>query len=774
MSQFIETVLTPEKQIYANGDFRIYACSTKDQSIKLNNYNNVSIKGVMPRLDLGSEYKATLELGEINEKFGASYICISIFQDMPDTSQGQRDYLSTIMTEKQLAEVLKVYPHENTDIIELIKSRTFEYKKVSGFGEVVFERIYQKVVETIEYKELLGKYGKYGITFETILQLTEELGGSRQLTIQKLEDCPYILTLLSGWGFKRADVIAKRMGIKHDDINRIRYGIKYVIEDNQQNGHTYMYKKDLLRSGCDILEVSGELIEKEIENTDGLKIIEDKIALQNTYNAEYYIAEKLKEMLFDDNQELDFDVDDFVGRMEKKYDKKLTHQQRDFFEMVKKYRVGLLIGFAGTGKTQLQKFLVELLDELGLRYSILSPSAQAAKVSTGYTGVKATTIHRKVGWGKDKKQRMLIEVDEDYIIIDEAGMMDIFIQNMLLQKLKNNKVRILFVGDPFQLLSVQAGNFLHDAIESDVIPKTMLDIVFRQKEGGLLDFATKIRLGEHFVKNDFSGKQVYGKDFILHCVEQGHMENGFKYYYKSYLNKYAPKDIMVLSPTKKGKLGTIAINKYIQSEVNQEDESKKEHPYGEVCIFRTGDYVINTQNMYDVCDYDDNPIELVNGDKGILDDIVKSAEEMLEKDKRKYTEEEYRIEKSKEKNKNGIVIHFNGLGKVRTNFNDISQLLHAWCITIHKGQGDAAPATLIIADKSHKFQLSANLIYTAITRSTERGILLTQAETLNYAIKKVDNMRRQTFLQELLKEDHKNDVYIEYETEEEDKMKFKL
>jgi RecD/TraA family predicted helicase len=747
----IETILTPEKLIYSNGDFKIYSCVSKDTNIQLNTYNRVSVKGVMPRLELGISYKALIELTEVNPKYGASYKCISIYQDIPETKEGQKDYLATVMTEKQLAEVYKVYTDDD-DIIELIKTRHFNWKKVHGFGDVVFERIHQKVIETLEYKEILSKFGKYGITYETILKLAEELGASRQIAVQKLEETPYILCdYVSGWGFKRTDIVAKKMGIKHDDPYRIQYGIKYTIEQNQQNGHTYMLMDEFLKSACEILELNEEQIINEIRNTSGLKIDEDKIALQNTYNAEFYIAKILKDMLAK-NAELHFNPDEFIGKMEKEYGFKLTHQQRDFFHMIKKYRVGMLVGFAGSGKTQMLKFLVELLDQLKLTYTFMSPSAQAAKVSTKYTGVKATTIHRKIGWGREKKKAMQIQIEEDFIIVDEAGMTDVFIGYMMLNKIKNPKARILFVGDSFQLPSVSAGNILHDMIESNIIPKTILDIVFRQADGGIIDIATKIRLKEKFVTNEFVGQKKFGNDFILHCVEQQFMEDGYKHYYNTYLKSYEPQDVMVLSPTKKGKIGTVEINKYIQSKINPEDECKIEHPFGETCIFRVGDYVINTQNMYDICDYEDNAIELVNGDKGTLWGIVKDAEEKLNKNRNKYDDEEFEIEKTKEKNKNGIIIDYTDIGNVRMKFNEVAQLLHAWCITIHKSQGDAAHAVLVIADKAHKFQLSANLLYTAVTRSKKNCVMLTQAETLNYAINKIDNFRRQTFLQGLLKE----------------------
>jgi RecD/TraA family predicted helicase len=690
----------------------------------------------MPRLDIGVEYISTVEKEE-SPKYGISYNVISIYQDVPETQEGQRDFLKTLLTDLQVQAVYDAYG--DVDVIELIKDNTFDYKKVKGFGSSTYERVRERVLEALEYKEMLSKFGKFGITYETIVKLTEEFG-SKELAIQKLEADPYCLTVLDRWGFKRADVVARKMGFVNDHPFRVRSGIKYALEENQQNGHTFMHREDLLGLACDILDSSESVINEQIDQTEGLKIIDDKIALQKTYNAEYFIAKRLKEMIRD-NTELDFDPDEFIGRMEKKYGMKLTHQQKDFFHMVKKNRVGLLVGFAGVGKSQMQKFIVDLLDELKLRYTFLSPSAKAAKVTTNYTGIKAKTIHKAIGWGKGKTQKQLIEIDEDFIIVDEVGMMDVFIGSSLLAKIVNPKARILFAGDPFQLSSIQAGNFLHDAIESGVVPVTKLDIVFRQQEGGLLHVVTEIRKGNQIVPDSFSGKKVFGKDFILHCINQAEMSAAYRYYYRALLKSHKPEDIVVISPTRKEEIGTVEINKYIQSEVNPEDESKLEYAFGDECMFRIGDYVINTVNMYDTLDYDDKGIDIVNGDSGIIVDIVRDKENKNNKDDDDNHE--------KERDKNGIVIQFDS-GLVRLDFNRASQLLHSWSVTGHRMQGSAADATISIADKANTFMLSANFIYTMLTRARQKGILLTQAETLNRAVRKFDNMRRNTHMQSLL------------------------
>lgn len=741
----IEAKVIPEKLVFAKNDFRIYRCSSKHPDIQVNQYNSFSLKGEMQRLDLGVEFIAQIELAEVHPQYGASYNCLSIYREMPTTTEDQREFLKFLITENQINEIFKVYPNEN--IVELVETDKFDYKIVKGFGETTYLKLKDKIMQYKGHRELLSKLGRYGITYSVIVKLAEKYD-SAELAIQKVEENPYILAAeIQGVGFKKADVIAKNMGIAYDSPYRIRAGIEHSIETHQESGHTYMKRDELTKAAIDILEVEEGLIEKEIKNTSGIIEFDDNVALKKTYYTEKNIAQKLK-MLASNKTELDFDPEDFIKRMEEEHKSTmkngLTDQQKQLFYNVKKSAVNLLIGSAGCGKSAMQKLLVELLDELKITYTLLSPTAQAAKVMTGYTGIKASTIHRKIGYGKDKEEKHLNEIHEDFVIVDEASMVDIFIMNMLLSKIKNG-TRILFCGDSFQLASVGCGTTLHDMIESGVIPLTKLDIVFRQSEGGILDIATRIRLGQKFMDNSDTGMKRFGSNLIVHCTSD--MIGGYKHYYKQLLKMYDPKDIMVLSPKKVGELGTIAINRYIQSMVNESDGIKLEYDYNDEITFKQEDLVINKKNIYDTFDDEFNVIDVVNGDSGRIIDIIIEGEKIPKEIIREDGETEIIMIDPR-----GVKIEFDNF-IVTFPFNILDQLLHKWCITGHSSQGSSAKAVIVVLDKSHKFQASANLLYTMLTRSIENAVILSQAETINYAMRKVDNLRRNTMLEVFLREE---------------------
>lgn len=1083
MGEIIEVELIPVRKLFYKNTFGIYGAISTHQGLKLNEYDGFTIKGKMQELILDAVYKAKIE-GVDDPKYGYGYNVHAIYQEIPQTASEQKDYLSTVMTELQLEEIYKVYPEE--DIIEMLKNRTFDYKKVKGFGEITYERVRQKILETLDWQVLLSNLGKYGLKYEVLKKLVEHFG-SVEIAIQKVNQSPYCLTEISGIGFKKADVIARNMGIVLDDPNRIRAGIVYVIQEEQNNGHTYIEKCELLSKGNEILQVDQGLIEFEVDRTDGLYIEGTKIALERTYNSEKYVAEKLKKML-DDSDELGIDVDKFLLEQEEEFGIKLTDKQKQFFYNFNNYNVNILVGYAGCvdneteffngqewkkisdfksgdmvlqynengiaelvypikyhklpetkltlvksksgsinqclsdehtvvyktskghlaklsfeevakrhsinnsgfggkfmttfeydgeginltddeikvmvmviadghfpsennhskyccvklkkerkknrleillnnakipfkkredengytnytfysplkikifdsmwykcsksqlniiadevlnwdgstdekgrkiftsnekesadfiqfvfstigyratinidnrvgqsymgekyirksityrviisnnklvsliartsdkktkfeiikpkdgykycfslpsgmwvmrregvicitgncGKSMLQKLLVNLVNKsnlsvgvvevsetdegsdiklinnkskeenTNLTYRLLAPTGKAAKVLSAYVEDQtASTIHRAIGYGKDKETSATIEITEDIIIIDEVSMLDVALASMTLRKIVNPRARLVLIGDDFQIPSVGAGNFLKNCLDSEALPVTKLDKVFRQSEGGILDIATKIRNGEKFVDNDFIGEMSFGSDTIFRSVQQEWMENGYRHYYKRMMNDFIPDEIMVLSSTKKGNLGTVLINKSLQEVVNPSLTNIKEIKYFDDCTFRVGDYIINTKNTYDRKDIYGNSVEIVNGDMGKIIDIIPKSDE------------------KKEIDDSGIYVQFD-FGIVQMGFDEMNQLLHAWCLTMHKSQGSAAKSVLIVMDKAHKFQLNANLIYTAITRCREKLVILCQAETLNFAMKKFENMRRNTFLCDLL------------------------
>lgn len=422
--------------------------------------------------------------------------------------------------------------------------------------------------------------------------------------------------------------------------------------------------------------------------------------------------------------ELKFDAEEFIQKQEEKRDIKLTHQQKEFFHNIKKHNVNLLVGYAGCGKSQMTALLIDLLEELNISYKLTSPTGKAAKVLSNYTNRNAETLHRAIGLGAIVEEGKDKFVDEEFVIVDEFSMVDAVLGAKLMSKLSHPNVRLLFVGDDFQLPSVSAGRLLYDMMHSNRIPTTKLDIVFRQKEGGILDVATKIRKNERFLKNDDWGIKEFGSNCIIACVPQDKVKNGYQFYYNNLLKEFDNEDITIATPTKKSELGTVTINKHVQDIVNPHSQNKPEKETGfDKVIFRVGDYVLNTKNTYGIYNIDDRKVDIVNGDIGKVISI-----DLEEKE---------------------IVVDFE-FTIVPFGFDQIGQLLHCWAMTIHKLQGSSNSAIIVIADKAHKFQLNANLLYTAVTRSVDKLIILSQAETINFAMRKVASQQRDTFLQEML------------------------
>lgn len=368
---------------------------------------------------------------------------------------------------------------------------------------------------------------------------------------------------------------------------------------------------------------------------------------------------------------------------------------------------------------------------------------KASKVMTNYTGKQAMTIHRRAGVFEEETDGSK-EIDEDVVITDESSMCDIFILRKLFKALTNENARILFVGDDFQLPSVGVGNFLYDSINSGVIKISKLKKVFRQADGGILNVATDIREGKAFLNNTDEGRKVIGKDCVFWLVDSQFIRDGVIANYKKVISsdRWTQDDVVILTPTNKGKLGTIELNKEIQKIANPASATKKEKVVGAKgfeTIYRVGDLVMNVVNTYSIDTVEGGNADIFNGDTGKIIDI--------------------------DDNDKVFIVEIDDI-KVKMPFGTIlTNLVHAWVTTIHKSQGSQYKVVILIADKSMTYQLNANLLYTGLSRAKEYELVLTQALTINRAMQKFANMERRSFLQELLDMYNSvgNDVIDSYE-----------
>lgn len=731
----IEMRIKPKRQLFPknneeNEDFYyIFSAEVNPNDltddIDVNSYGNISIKGTMPKLAINEEYIVTA-IADKGGNFQGSFTLDTIRKNKPITITDQKNFLSSILTANQIEEIFKVY-NEGQDIVGMIEKNEFNYHAVKGLGDKSFEKLQKKVLDNMDIGEILTFCTKHGIKYSTIAKLVKEYKNPT-IVLEKIQMNPYILTSVKGIGFKKADEIAKAVGYSMTSEHRIDSALRYIIGEENMSGHSWIGHKQLLNRAIELLNIKKDYIEDRLNGkAKGILNIEgDRFTKETVYEAEDYVALRMTQ--FKSSSKKLFETDEleaFLDRYCEENGVELEKNQRQFFHDWNENNLLFLVGGGGMGKSWLQKILLELIDLKNYRTALLAPTGKASKVMSGYTGRQAFTIHRKAGVF-DEDTDAANEISEDVIIVDESSMCDVFILSKFFKAVTNENARILFVGDDFQLPSVGVGNFLYDSIHSGVLKISVLTKVFRQDEGGILDIATKVRKGISFFNNDAEGRMVFGKDCVFWLTDQQFVRDGVISNYRKVVSKFNPDDVIILSPTNKGKLGTIALNKDIQKIANPPSASKKEKSFGkkDPITFRVGDSVMNTVNTYKVETLGGGTADVFNGDTGKIVDIDEVRKE--------------------------FIIDFEGI-VVRMKFaNILMNLMHAWVTTIHKSQGSQYKVVITIIDKSMKFQLNANLLYTGLSRATQFLLVLGQAEAVNHAISKFANMERRSFLQEML------------------------
>ena len=613
--------------------------------------------------------------------------------------------------------------------------------EVKGISERKAMEIASQVNEKRDLRQAMIFLQQFGITMNLAVKIYNKYG---QEVYGILKENPYRLADdIEGVGFRTADDIAAKAGIRTDSDFRVRSGILYTLLQASGEGHTFLPQEELTAKTSELLGIDKDIIEKNyMDLSIDRKIIMKQSGEQTQiYSASFYYMEANTATML---RELDiaYDVADVeieqrINNIEKQTGMQLDeHQVQAVKEAV---RNGLLVitGGPGTGKTTTINTIIRYFEMEGMDIFLAAPTGRAAKRMSETTGFEARTIHRMLELNGGMEGSAGFERNEtnpletDLVIIDEMSMVDITLMNSLLKAIAPG-TRLILVGDINQLPSVGPGSVLKDIIQSEAFNVVMLTKIFRQAStSDIIVNAHKINRGEEVSLDnksmDFFFLKRYEADIIINVVLQ---------LVKQKLPKFVdatPYDIQVLTPMRKGLLGVERLNGILQQYLNPPDKSKREKEHGDM-VFREGDKVMQTKNNYqlewEICTKFgltvDKGMGIFNGDMGIITEINDFAETMT--------------------------VEFDEGRKVECSYKLLDELELAYAITIHKSQGSEYPAVVIPLLNGPSMLMNRNLLYTAVTRARKCVTLVGNDATFNQMIQNTSQQKRYSGLCDRIRE----------------------
>lgn len=552
----------------------------------------------------------------------------------------------------------------------------------------------------------------YQYTSKTVMDLTSLGFSSKEAlnivskyqnkTMDKITDNIYFLIDELDMNFKEIDEIAlNNMGVDELDERRLLALTIYVMKSLCfENGDTYLFfdeiYNNILKYNHTISAEKLEYIFMKLNKDRKIVIVEDRYYLKHFYEAETYIADKLSFLNDITNRKLP-KLEQKIEDLEKLNNIVYDDVQKSAIKKAINDNVVIITGGPGTGKTTIIKAIVRLYQELFKAHqdeiALLAPTGRAAKRMMETTGIKSSTIHKYLGWDKDANKFSTNEYNpnpERYIIVDEVSMLDTLVFSALLKGIKRD-VKVVLVGDYYQLPSVAEGQVLKDLIDSEVIDVIHLNCLYRQNEGSYITtLAHEIKdkeLSESFLtkKDDYN---------FVECDKELVTPTIINIITKAIKKGYSEKEIQVLAPMYKTLNGIDNLNKHLQRLFNPPSPKKNELTVGDV-IYRTGDKILQLVN--------DNDNNVYNGDQGYITDIISHT-------------------KSASK-KNEIIVDYDG-NKVTYTPDKFLNIRHAYAISIHKAQGSEFPMVIMPIVNNFNRMLYNKLIYTAITRAKSSLILV--------------------------------------------------
>lgn len=674
--------------------------------------------------------------------YGTQFKVVSFEEKAPEDQEAIERYLgSGAIKGIGLAMAARIVRRFKEDTFRIIEEEPERLAEVKGISERKAMEIASQVNEKRDLRQAMIFLQQFGITMNLAVKIYNKYG---QEVYGILKENPYRLADdIEGVGFRTADDIAAKAGIRTDSDFRVRSGILYTLLQASGEGHTFLPQEELTAKTSELLGIDKEIIEKNyMDLSIDRKIIMKQSGEQTQiYSASFYYMEANTATML---RELDiaYDVADAeieqrIHNIEKQTGMQLDeHQVQAVKEAV---RNGLLVitGGPGTGKTTTINTIIRYFEMEGMDIFLAAPTGRAAKRMSETTGFEARTIHRMLELNGGMEGSAGFERNEtnpletDLVIIDEMSMVDITLMNSLLKAIAPG-TRLILVGDINQLPSVGPGSVLKDIIQSEAFNVVMLTKIFRQAStSDIIVNAHKINRGEEVSLDnksmDFFFLKRYEADIIINVVLQ---------LVKQKLPKFVdatPYDIQVLTPMRKGLLGVERLNGILQQYLNPPDQSKREKEHGDM-VFREGDKVMQTKNNYqlewEICTKFgltvDKGMGIFNGDMGIITEINDFAETMT--------------------------VEFDEGRKVEYSYKLLDELELAYAITIHKSQGSEYPAVVIPLLNGPSMLMNRNLLYTAVTRARKCVTLVGNDTTFNQMIQNTSQQKRYSGLCDRIRE----------------------
>ena len=701
----------------------------------------ITCVGIFSTIAEGENIEATGDYTD-HPTYGTQFKVVSFEEKAPEDQEAIERYLgSGAIKGIGLAMAARIVRRFKEDTFRIIEEEPERLVEVKGISERKAMEIASQVNEKRDLRQAMIFLQQFGITMNLAVKIYNKYG---QEVYGILKENPYRLADdIEGVGFRTADDIAAKAGIRTDSDFRVRSGILYTLLQASGEGHTFLPKEELTSKASELLGIDQEIIEKNYMDLS----IDRKIVMKQSgeqtqiYAASFYYMEANTATML---RELDitYDVADAeieqrIHKIEKQTGMELDeHQVQAVKEAV---RNGLLVitGGPGTGKTTTINTIIRYFELEGMDIFLAAPTGRAAKRMSETTGFEARTIHRMLELNGGMEGNAGFERNEtnpletDVVIIDEMSMVDITLMNSLLKAIAPG-TRLILVGDINQLPSVGPGSVLKDIIQSEIFNVVMLTKIFRQAStSDIIVNAHKINRGEEVSLDnksmDFFFLKRYEADIIINVVLQ---------LVKQKLPKFVdatPYDIQVLTPMRKGLLGVERLNGILQHYLNPPDKSKREKEHGDM-VFREGDKVMQTKNNYqlewEICTKFgltvDKGMGIFNGDMGIIAEINDFAETMT--------------------------VEFDEGRKVEYSYKLLDELELAYAITIHKSQGSEYPAVVIPLLNGPSMLMNRNLLYTAVTRAKKCVTLVGNDTTFQQMIKNTSQQKRYSGLCDRIRE----------------------